>query len=175
MTRTSRFLGAVAAVATASTLGFAGVAGASAGQRTYQQTYPRASSLCAAVLGGAGPKRLRPVVAQVLADCTTLQNGFNAAQAAVLAADASIAATLAAQRTTVKGLCAGLKPHTVACHRARHKEKHMAGVMAHRRIHLAQVYYKTIEANRRAFWREIDALPGGANVRADLPIPVQSS
>jgi hypothetical protein len=173
MTRPSRFAGAVAAVATAATLGFAGVAGASAGHATYQQTYPRASSLCAAVLGGAGPKRLRPVAAQVLADCTVLQNGFNAAQAAVLTADATIATTLAAQRTTVKGLCAP-KPHTVACHRARHKEKHMADVAAHRRIHLAQVYYETIEANRRAFWHAIRALPGGANLRQDSPIPVQS-
>jgi len=174
MTPSSRFAGAVAVAASAA-LGVTGVAGANAGQRTFQQTYPRASTLCAAVAHGGGSKRLRSSAAQVLIDCNALQIGFNAAQAAVLAGDASIASTIAAERTSVSLLCAGPKPHSTACHHARHKDSRMLNALHNRRIHLAWVYYKTIEANRRAFWREIDALPGGANVRADLPIPVQSS
>ena len=175
MTSTSRFTGALAAVATVATLGITGVASASAGHRTLQKTYPRASSLCAAVAQGAGPKRLRRSAAPVLADCATLENGFNAAQAAVLAADASIAGTIVAERATVTVLCAGPRPHPVACRHARRKEERMVDGLARRRIHVAHVYYLTIEANRRIFWTAVGALPGGAKLLADSPIPLQSS
>jgi hypothetical protein len=173
----SRFAGAVAALATAASLGAAGVADASAGQNSYQKTYPRASSLCAAVGLGAGPKRLRPaaVKAEVLADCTVLLSGFTAAQAAVLTGDASIGITASAERSSVSLLCGRVKPHPAACTRARHKEARILTTLHRQRVHLAHVYYNTIEANRRIFWAAIGHLPGGANLPADAPIPTLSS
>ena len=170
-----RFPGAIGAAAITATLAFAGVAGAKAGERTYQQTYPVASQLCANVAAGGGPKRLRPHATQVLVDCTTLQNGFNAAQSAVLAAQASFTSGLAADQAAIAAVCTPPVADRPLCRRTRRSER--LAITALRGEHHAAVrlYYRTIEANRRAFWAAIRGLPGGANIPADTPIQQQPS
>jgi hypothetical protein len=175
MITSKRFPVSVAATAILATLAFTAVADAKAGERTYQQTYPVASKLCANVAAGAGPKRLRPFSTQVLADCTTLQNGFTAAQTAVLAATASFESGRAADRAAIAAVCTPPVANHPLCRTTRRTER--LAITALRREHIAAVrlYYRTIEANRRAFWAAIKTLPGGASVPADAPIPPQSS
>jgi hypothetical protein len=169
-----RFAGAAAALATAGSLVFTGVAAANAGQKTFAQTYPRASELCAHVTAGGGPKRLRRSAPLVLADCATLQNGFTAAQAGVLAGDASLAASRATLRSSTRSTCVGAGTHSTACKRARHKRDRMLDGLAKQRVLLAHAYFRTVEADRLAFWNAIRALPGGREVREDARIPEQS-
>jgi hypothetical protein len=170
-----RFPVAIAATTIAVMLAFAGVADAKAGERTYQQTYPVASKLCANIAAGAGPKRLRPYSTQVLADCTTLQNGFNGAQSAVLAATSSFESGRTADRAAIAAVCTPPVTNHPLCRTTRRSE--WLAITALRREHVAAVrlYYRTIEANRRAFWAAIKTLPGGSSIPADTPIPPQSS
>jgi hypothetical protein len=175
MSITTRLCGSIAAATIAATLAVTGSAGAKAGDRTFEQTYPFASRLCAHVQAGKGPQRLRPFAAQVLADCTTLSSGFTAAQSAVLAAQASFASGLAADRAAIAAVCTPPVKNRPLCRRTRRSEH--AAIVALRREHTAalHLYYTTIEANRRAFWAAIRSLPTGKTIHADLPIPEQSS
>jgi hypothetical protein len=169
-----RLAGAAAALATAGSLVFTGIAAANAGQKTFAQTYPRASVLCAHVSAGGGPKRLRRAAPLVLADCSTLQNGFTAAQAAVLTGDASIAAAQAALRTTTRATCVGSGTHSTTCRRARHKRDRAMDRLAAQRVALAHAYFRTVEADRLVFWSAIRSLPGGRALPEDARIPEQS-
>jgi hypothetical protein len=175
MSTTTRLSGSIAAATIAATLAVAGPAGAKAGEHSYQQTYPFASRLCAHVQAGKGPVRLRPFAAQVLADCATLSSGFTAAQSAVLAAQASFASGLAADRAAIAAVCTPPIANQPLCRRTRRSEH--AAIVALRREHTAAVrlYYTTIEANRRAFWAAIRSLPGGKSISQDRPIPQQDS
>ena len=111
----SNRLAGVAAVAMAAALAFPGVAGAKAGDRTFQQTFPGASQLCANVAAGKGGKRLKRFAPQVLADCATLQSSFTAAQSAVLAARAALAPQIAADRAAILAACPAPKTASLAC------------------------------------------------------------
>jgi hypothetical protein len=175
MITSKRFPVSVAATAILATLAFTAVADAKAGERTYQQTYPVASKLCANLATGRGPKRLRPYSTQVLADCTTLQNGFNGAQSAVLAATSSFESGRTADRAAIAAVCTPPVANRPLCRTTRRSER--LAIAALRREHVAAVhlYYRTIEANRRAFWAAIKILPGGSSIPADTPIPPQSS
>jgi hypothetical protein len=175
MTSTTRLTGSIAAVSIAATLTFTGTAGAKAGERSFQQTYPVASQLCAKVAAGKGPKRLRPFAAQVASDCSTLSSGFTAAQSAVLAAQASFATGLAADRAAIAAVCTPPVKNRPLCRSTRTSEH--AAIVALRREHTAalHLYYSTIEANRHTFWAAIHSLPGGRGIHADQPIHQQSS
>jgi hypothetical protein len=175
MSTTTRLSGSIAAATIAATLAVTGTAGAKAGERTFHQTYPVASQLCAKVAVGKGPKRLRPFAAQVATDCATLSSGFSAAQSAVLAAQASFASGLAADRAAIAAVCTPPVKNHPLCRSTRRSEQ--AAIAALRREHTAAVrlYYTTIEANRHTFWAAIHSLPGGRSVHADKPIPQQSS
>jgi hypothetical protein len=166
---------AAAATVAAASLVLAGGASAKAGERTYQETYPRASTLCANVSAGGGPKRLRSATSAVLADCTTLKNGFTTAQSAVQAAQSSFTSGLAADQAAIAAVCTPPVANHAACRSTRRVER--AAIRALRREHRAAVrlYYATIEANRRTFWAAIHALPGGTTVSADAPISQQPS
>lgn len=165
------------ALTAACTLGICGVAAASAGHRSFEKTYPLASRLCANVAKGAGPKRLRSSArsTKVLADCAALESSFKAAQLTVLAADSSIAAARAAQHASVTSACAGTLEHKPSCTHARHKARKVLDGLEQQRIRAAHTYYVGVETARRAFWSEIHAVPGGADVVADKPIPVANS
>src|ERR1700716_2224861 len=101
MTPTIRFAGVAAVLAATVTLALPAVAGAKAGDRTFQQTYPVASQLCAKVAAGKEGKRLKRFATQVLADCSALQSGFTAAQSTVLAARAALTAQIAADHAAI--------------------------------------------------------------------------
>jgi hypothetical protein len=162
-------LGRAAAVAAAATFVLPGVAGASAGQRSFAQTYPVASRLCAEMVRGEGPKRLRHSAASVLADCGALQANFTAARTAVLAAETSIAQSRASERAATKLACAG-REHSASCISARRKHGKAIEALESQRVHAAHTYYHSVEAGRRAFWTAIRALPGGRALREDVPI-----
>jgi hypothetical protein len=99
----------------------------------------------------------------VLADCTTLENGLNAARAAEIAAKAPIATALATQRSATKAACA--KPATrAACRLARHNERTAVSALETQRLTVLRTYYHTIDTNRKTFWAAIHALPGGSSV-----------
>jgi hypothetical protein len=167
-------LGSAAAVAAAATFGLSGVAGASAGEKSFAQTYPLASRMCAAMARGEGPKRLRHSSASVLADCATLQANFTAARTAVLAEDASIARARASERSAIRFACAGRLDHRPSCVKARHKHGKAIEQLNRQHIQAVHTYYHAAEAARRAFWTAIHALPGGARVHADAPVPERS-
>ena len=151
------------------------MAGAKAGERTFPETYPRASQLCANVAAGGGPKRLRAYATQVATDCTTLKSGFTAAQTAVLAARTSLESGVAADKAAIAAVCTPPVANHPLCRSTRKSER--LAIKALRAEHVAAVhlYYRTIEANRRTFWAAIHSLPGSASVPADTPIPPQSS
>jgi hypothetical protein len=164
-----------AALTAACTLGICSAAAANAGQRSFEQTYPIASKLCAKVAKGDGPKRLRSSAAKVLADCETLQASFKANRLAVISTDTSIAAARTAEHASVLSACGGTLVHKPSCSHARRKGHKVIEGLEAQRVHAARGYYKATEAARRAFWAQIHALPGGAKLRADNPIPVQNS
>lgn len=174
MTPRTRFGSAAALAAVAATLALPGSAGAVAGSKSFNQTYPVASRLCANVARGAGPKRLHRSATQVLAGCSLLQGAFNAQRASVLAAEASIAHAVAADRAAADASCAG-HTHRPPCARARVKERKELGALGRQRVHAARSYYAAVEGARVAFWTAIHALPGGAGLHPDAAIPEQSS
>jgi hypothetical protein len=175
MSNTTRLSGSIATATIAATLAIAGTAGAKAGEHTYQQTYPFASRLCAHVVAGKGPIHLRPSAAKVLADCASLKSGFTAAQSAVVAAQATFASGLAADRAAIAAVCTPPVKNRPLCRSTRSSEH--AAIVTLRRQHTAalHLYYRTIEVNRHAFWAAIRSLPGGRGIPADRPIPQQSS
>lgn len=171
-----KLAGTAATLALAASLTFtAGASAARAGQSSFAQIYPRASVLCAHVTAGRGPQRLRRSAATVVADCTTLQNGFNLARTTVLAGVAQVAAAQAAARAVTRTACAGPAANSTACLHSRHKRDHTLDLLARQRARFARAFFRTVEANRLLFWGEIRALPGGRDVREDAPIPLQST
>jgi hypothetical protein len=169
-----RTLGSAAAVAIA-VLALPGAAGATAGKRSFTQTYPVASHLCAEVSRGAGPKRLRHSAAQVIADCTLLQGNFNAARAAVLATDAALATQGAAPRAALAVDCTGTGKARFACNKAHAKDRALLDGLRRQRIRAAHLYFESLETSRKAFWSAIRALPGGKDLREDNRIRVLDS
>jgi hypothetical protein len=154
------------------TLALAGVASAKAGDRTFAQTYPVASGLCAKAVAGTLPKRLAPQAAQVTAACNTLQSAFGPLQTAVLSAQAQFTAGLAAVKASIQSACA---TKGQACHTARIQGRAQRRNL--RALHRLAVktYYVNIEANRRTFWATIHALRGGHSIKPDKPIAPQNS
>ncbi|TMK23633.1 MAG: hypothetical protein E6G62_11480 [Actinobacteria bacterium] len=176
MTLPRRQLGAVAVLASAISLAVPGVAGATgpkAGDRTFQQTYPLASKVCASVAAGTEGKHLKRFAAQVLADCTALQSGFTAAQSTVLAA--RVAQQIAADRAATMAACPKPNDQPPVCLQTRRQNNAALVTLKHQLVRAAHRYYRTIEASRDRFWKAIRALPGEGHVHEDEPVPVLSS
>jgi hypothetical protein len=169
-----RLLGAVLVAAAAASLAIPAVAGAKAGDRTFQQTYPGATRLCAEVAAGKR-KRLQPFAARILNDCSALQTGFTAAQSAVLASRGTTAASIALDRVAIAVACPSPLVGHPACEHTRHVEQLAIATMQRVQAHAARRYYRIIEANRRRYWHAIKALPGTRHLRADAPIAEQES
>ena len=178
MTLPRRLLCAVAVSASAISLAVPAVAGAAfpkAGDRTFQQTYPLASRLCASVAAGTEGKHLKRFATQVLADCTALQSNFTSAQSTVLAARAAITTQIAADRAATAAACPKPKDQQPLCLQTRRQKNAAIVTLRHQLIRAAHRYYRTIEASRDHFWKAIRALPGEGHVHEDAPIPVVSS
>ena len=152
-------------------LALPGIASAAPGSRSFATTYPVASKLCSeATL----PKSLAGEQAQVAADCTTLQNSYNAALTTGQGAEASFAAAVMAARSAAQAACTP-KPTTAAgraaCRAARKQASHE--VTAQRtglKLALKQ-FHLSIEQARVTFWTAIHGLRGGAGIPADGPPP----
>jgi hypothetical protein len=167
-----RLLGvaAVASITAALVLPSAASAGNKAGELTYQQTFPVASKLCTDVAAGK-KKHLIPVTTQVLAACETLNTNFTTAQTAVVAARTTLKADIAADRALIKAACPpATKLLRPACTSARHTEQAAISVLRAELLAAVHGYYKTIEADRRAFWATIKALRPARHIAADKPI-----
>ncbi|HEV2973387.1 MAG TPA: hypothetical protein VGX69_00135 [Solirubrobacteraceae bacterium] len=174
MTSPVRNLIAVAALAATLVLSISGVAAARAGDRSFQQTFPIASPLCARVAANTEGKRLKRFAPRVSADCGALQSTFTAAQTAVLAVRQAVTPQLTADRAAVAAACPPGR-QSPACRQAHRVNDHAIDVMAHRLQVAARQYYRTIELARERFWNAIHALPPGRHLRADAPIPDLSS
>jgi hypothetical protein len=177
MTLTRRLFGAAAISASAISLALPGVAGAStpkAGEKTFQQTYPLASKVCANVAAGTESKHLKKFAAQITADCTTLQTAFTASQTTVIAARTTLTAQITADRAAITVACPTPKDQAAPCLSTRATVGKAVDALRHQRLLAVRHFYKAIEASREAFWKVFRALPGEGHVHADQPIPVQT-
>jgi len=176
MTRPRKIAAAVATAASATMLALPGAAGAAhAGEHNFEQTYPVASKLCAEIAKGAGPKRLRSSAAAVLADCTVLENNFNADRTAIVATEVAIANAVATDNLARKTVCTSTPAHPLRCATARKKTQRLHRRLARQKLFAARAYWRMVEANRAAFWDEIRALPGGKGIAPDKPIAEQNN
>jgi len=158
-----------AAVLSLAGAALAAVCAASAGaapsaQKTFPQTYPVVSRLCAEVAKGEGPVRLQPYAAQALADCATLESAFNEASSAELAAQAPVTAALATERHAAPSACARPRLQAAACAVARQSRHATIKSLESQHASVEHTYHQALEANRLAFWSAIHALPHCAGV-----------
>jgi hypothetical protein len=169
-----RVFGPAAVVVVTAALLFPSLASAKAGDKSFTQTYPYASALCAKVAAGHTPPKLKGSEAKVGQACATLQNAFGPLQAAVQGANAQLQSGVASERAKIKQAC--LQGAVRANCRAARRNGRLV-IASLRRQHRAAVrlYYTSIEANRRTFWATIRALRGGASITPDRPITPQSS
>ncbi len=168
----------VAVATSVATLGISApaLAGPLAGERTFQQTYPVASVLCARVSAGTEGKHLKRFAARVLADCATLESNFLGAQSTVLSARAAILAQMAADRAAIAAACpVAVKAPRPLCPRTLRIDNAALETLRHQKRAAARRYYRNVEAGRDRFWNEIRALPGEHHARTDAPIPLLSS
>jgi hypothetical protein len=149
-----------------------GVAGASAGQKSFAETYPVASRLCAKTEQGTEAQKLHASAPQILADCTSLKQRFEAARTAVLAAHRAILAARLADRAAANAACIGALLHKPSCTKARLTELNKLNHLNAQRILANRAYYRAAEGARIAFWTAIRALPGAKSISPDQPIHV---
>ena len=172
----SRVLGVFAATAAAATVGMSGVAQAHAGDKTFQQTFPIASQVCAKVSAGSEGHRLKRFATSVLADCTTLQTTFTTTHATVLTARAALEPQIAADRATIAAACpTPPSAHRPVCVQAHQMLDPTLKSLRDQKALATHTYYKTVEAARVTFWSAIRSLPFLHHVKTDKPIPIQSS
>ena len=170
----NRVFGAAGAAAVTALLLFPGLASAKAGDKSFAQTYPYASALCAKVTAGQTPPRLKGSEAKVNQACATLQNAFGPLQTAVQGANAQLQSGIASERAKIKQACL---PGAVRadCRAARRNGRLVIASLRRQHRAAVRLYYTSIEANRRAFWATIRALRGGTSIKPDQPIVPQSS
>lgn len=148
-------------------------AGNKAGERSFEQTFPVASNLCAKVAAGKN-KHLVKVATQVLADCETLKTEFVTAQTTVNTSRTTIRAQIATDHAAIKAACPGgdtdMHP---ACVNTRHSQRVAIGALRTQLLAAIHAYYKTVEADRHAFWAQIKALRPARHLSPDKPIKVR--
>jgi hypothetical protein len=147
-----------------------------AGERTFEETYPVASRLCARVAAGTEGRRLKLFATRVSADCAALESNFTAAQTAVLATRAAISAQIASERDAINAACtATVKAVRPLCRSTRHSDESALRSLRRQMHAAAKRYYRTAEAGRQRFWNDISSLRGGHHVRTDAPVPQLTS
>ncbi|GAC1434786.1 MAG: hypothetical protein NVSMB51_02800 [Solirubrobacteraceae bacterium] len=142
---------------------------AKAGDRSFVQTYPVATKLCARAAANALPKRLRPSTTQVVMACKKLEAAFGPLRASVLSAQSTFASGVAATRAQIRQACAKGQPRP-ACRQARRQGNAALGVLRSQHRAAVRAYGVAVEANRRAFWATIRSLRGGKSIKPDAPI-----
>ncbi len=151
-----------------------GVALATPGSRSFQQTYPVASALCAKT---TLPPKLQSQQGAVASDCTALQSAYDAAVTAGQTAEANFAAAVQAARGAAQSAC-NPTPTTpaghAACRQARAKAR--SEVLSQRtglKLALRQ-FHLSIEQARVTFWTAIHQLRGGSSIPGDSPTPTNT-
>ena len=171
-----RLLGATAIATSVAALALPALASAGirAGERTFAQTFPVASHLCTEVAAGKR-KHLQPVAASVLADCATLQTNFTAAQSTVVTARTTLKAQIVADAHAIALACPKPKDGAPVCVSTRHTQNAAIGVLRAQKLAAVHTYYKTVEADRKAFWAAIKVLRPARHLVPEKPIKVQNS
>jgi hypothetical protein len=176
MTLQKQLFGATATVASIIALVLAAGATAvamPAGTRSFTQTFPVASKLCANVKAGTvKSKKLKAQSTAVIADCTALETNFGAAQLAVNTARTTDNAQIAADKAAINTACPPSMIGKPACTSVRASEKAAIKALVANRSAAVHLYYKTVESMRRAFWHQIHLLRGLSHIRADKPLPI---
>jgi hypothetical protein len=142
--------------------------------RTFTQTFPHATALCARAASGALGTALTAQEEQVEAACTKLHTSFAAAGVTYTAATDPLPAQAKAAIAPAKAACA-TTAHTgvvsaactaaVAGSRARLAPIRAAAVTA------SKAYVTSIKAARAAYWATIRTLRGGTAVAPDTTTP----
>jgi hypothetical protein len=175
MTVRKSLAGAAAVVGVSVSLASPAAAGARAGEKTFQQTFPVASRVCEKVAAGTENAHLKKFATQVAADCATLQAEFSGAQTTVLAVRASVTAGIAADRSSIVAACPTPNDGALSCKLSRAHNTALIKALHHQMTAAARSYWHTVELARHRFWTAIRTLPGNHHIKADLPIPAQSS
>jgi len=167
---------AIAATMVAVALPSVASAGVKAGERTFSQSFPVASKFCERAAAGKERKALVPFAATILADCETLKTNFATAQTTVATTRTTVRAQIAADKAAITAACPtpASTTHT-ACVNARHTEGLAIKALHSQLLIAVHTYYKTVEADRRAFWAEIKAVRPLHHAAADKPIKVENS
>jgi hypothetical protein len=142
------------------------------GTRTFAQTYPFASALCAKAESASLGKRLEPSRDQVLAACTALEQPFAGLEATVTSAETQYAQTVANERALVVAACPQpvTRAEHPACRTVRLTRRSADSTALLARHDAVVAFISALEANRVTFWTTIHSLRGGAGVTADPPI-----
>jgi hypothetical protein len=176
VTAHSRTIALTAVLAATTALALPAAAGAKAGDRTFQKTYPLASSLCARVAANTVGKQTKRVAPAITADCAVLQSSFTTAQSSVLATRAALTPTLTADRAALNGACAPPPGQGQAACQQAHKTNDAPIAQLGRQLRkAARAYYRAIESARLHFWNSVHALRGQKHLHADAPIPQLSN
>lgn len=131
---------------------------ARAGDRTFADTYPVASTLCVkAHAGTLGPK-LQPQAAAVVSACDTLQNAFGPLVSTVDAAEGTYLTVVSTQKGLVTAACPKPVTNHAACATARGTAKSTIAAAKTTEQTAVTAYKTAIEANRVTFWSTISAL-----------------
>jgi hypothetical protein len=153
-----RTLLGIAAVATAIALTVTATASARAGDRSFTETYPVASALCAKAASATLPPKLAPAAMSVSAACDKLENAFPTLVSIVDTAEATLLDTVSTQKGLVATACSKpvTNPTTCATVRASAKSTDLAA----RSLEQTAVvgYHTAVEANRMTFWHTISTL-----------------
>jgi len=136
---------------------------ARAGDRTVDQTYPVATTLCARAHTATLPPKLAPQPAAVISACNTLVSAFAPLQSTVDAAEAAFLTAVSQQKALVAAACPATVTDRAACHAARASAKTTIAAAATTRRTAAMAYRAAIEANRTTFWSTIGSLRGGSS------------
>lgn len=166
---------ALAAVsATAAALVLPGVASAKPGTRSFDETFPVASALCAKGAANTLPKRLQGDQSQIAGYCATLQSAYNAAVTTGQTAETTFTTGVQTARSAVQAACP--TPRTTqaerqACRQARRQgQLTITSLRGTWRLAVRQ-FHVSIEQARLNFWSAIHALRGGAGITPDQPMP----
>jgi hypothetical protein len=149
---------------------------APAGTRSFAQSFPVASKLCANALAGTlKSKKLKAQAAAIIADCTELEEAFAAAQLTVNTARTTDNAQIAVDRAAIKAACPPAMVGKPACRSVRATEKVAIKALVANRLAAVHAYYKSVEGLRKAFWSKIRALRGLSHIHADKPVQPQNT
>jgi hypothetical protein len=171
------FIGAALAAPTAASAegarapgpGPAGDLTTKAGARTFEQTFPVASRLCARAAAGRLPRRLQASAAQVTQACTTLHSAFDQAQTDLQTALAPLQTQVQAARAQLQQECQS--GDRAACRQAM---EGLRTTMQGLRDQLKAALTANRTANetaRKQFWATIKSLRGAQGFRPDGPTP----